>query len=329
LARDTYESEISCANWCIAPPCIPDYAPYMCEICHCSDHDSNSCPCYISDGGFARLSMIEAMNEQQIEFANKMWEYDLSHETDFRFSSPRLDVNLCDDGASFPLEFKLEKILNPSLTTLPIVAPSSPSTFRNNSAFIMTFSDTSFPLAQLTEFKVRETFGIRVSVDEDDACSESGDAFIRDHDLNATPVVGSYVDAVATILTSPDLIDDVSPDPLDTFHVFSLGSLPSPSPKCRNMSLVNHHDVLKTNVVDCVEPLGTFRGYDPSLDPYSLYLGSMPAKIMLPFAFDHSNDFSRAFDKFRRALTIMSRFLFKCSYSHSSELYAQVFDKLL
>ena len=48
---------------------------------------------YISDEGFARLSsIIEAMNKQQAEFDSKMREYDLSHETDFRFSSPKLDV---------------------------------------------------------------------------------------------------------------------------------------------------------------------------------------------------------------------------------------------
>jgi len=36
--------------------------------------------------------MIETINEQQVKFANKMWEYDLSHGTDLRFSSPKLDV---------------------------------------------------------------------------------------------------------------------------------------------------------------------------------------------------------------------------------------------
>ena len=82
-------------------------------------------------------------------------------------------------------------------------------------------------------------------------------------------------------------------------------------------------------MVDCSESLGTFRGYDPSLDPYSLYLEDMPGKIIFPIAFNHSTDFSKAFDKFRRALTIISAFLFKCSYLHSSELQAQVFDKLL
>jgi len=45
--------------------------------------------------------MIETMNKQQVEFANKMREYGLSHEIDLKFSSPKLDVCLCDDGASF------------------------------------------------------------------------------------------------------------------------------------------------------------------------------------------------------------------------------------
>jgi len=67
----------------------------MCEICHCPDHYSNSYPHYISYEGFARPSnMIETMNEQQIELANKMREHDLSHETDLRFSAPELDVTL-------------------------------------------------------------------------------------------------------------------------------------------------------------------------------------------------------------------------------------------
>ena len=69
--------------------------------------------------------MIETINKQQIEFANKIWGYDLLHETNLRFSSPTLDVNLCDDGASFPpIEAELEEILDPLLVTLPIVAPS-------------------------------------------------------------------------------------------------------------------------------------------------------------------------------------------------------------
>jgi len=92
--------------------------------------------------------------------------------------------------------------------------------------------------------------------------------------------------------------------------------------------IVNHHDMLEGNVFDCMQSLGTFRWYDPFLDPYNLYLGSMPAKILFTIAFNQSTDFSKACDKFRRALTIILRFMFKCSYSHSFELHAHVFDKL-
>ena len=57
-----------------------------------------------------------------------MRENDLSPETDLSPSARRLDVNLCDDGASFPpLEYGLEDVLDPPLTTLLTVAPSFPN----------------------------------------------------------------------------------------------------------------------------------------------------------------------------------------------------------
>jgi len=45
--------------------------------------------------------MIEEMNKQQAEFDSKMREFDLSHETDLRFSFPKYDVCLYDDDVSF------------------------------------------------------------------------------------------------------------------------------------------------------------------------------------------------------------------------------------
>ena len=95
------------------------------------------------------------------------------------------------------------------------------------------------------------------------------------------------------------------------------------------MSLVACYNMLEGDVFDCVEPLGTFRGSDPFLDPNSLYLGNMPVKIFFTIPFNHCTDFSKACDKSRRTLTIISRFMFKSSYSHLSELHTQVFDKLL
>ena len=79
-------------------------------------------------------------------FEIKIREFDLSHETDLRFS--KLNVYLCDDGASFsPLESRLEAVLDPSLATLPLVAPSSPSTLRGNTKFNMLLPNPPLPLA--------------------------------------------------------------------------------------------------------------------------------------------------------------------------------------
>jgi len=130
------------------------------------------------------------------------------------------------------------------------------------------------------------------------------------------------VDVVVAGPASPDLVDNISLNPLDTFYAFSSCSLPSPSPECHNVSSVDHHDMLKGNVVDYLESPGTFRRYDPPLHPYSLYLETMLVKIMLTTAFDYSADFSNAFDKFTIAPTVIPRFVFKCSYSHSSKLHA-------
>jgi len=138
--------------------------------------------------------MIETMNEQQIEFANKMQEYDLSLETDYRFSSPRLDVNFCDDDASFPpLESGPEEVLDHPLSTLPFVAPSL-------------FS---------------------ASVDEDDLCCELGDVFTQVSDCHKTSLGTSCVDVMIVGPTSPDVIAHISPDHVDILHVSPLPSLPS------------------------------------------------------------------------------------------------------
>jgi len=52
-------------------------------------------------------------------------------------------------------------------------------------------------------------------------------------------------------------------------------------------------------------------------------------KIISTIAFDFSTNFLKAIDKFGKALTVIPRFMFKCSYSRSFELLAQAYDKLL
>jgi len=45
--------------------------------------------------------------------------------------------------------------------------------------------------------------------------------------------------------------------------------------------------------------------------------------------FDHDSDFSMAFDKFMRALTLFSMSLLLFSYLHHFEMHAKAHDKLL
>jgi len=45
--------------------------------------------------------------------------------------------------------------------------------------------------------------------------------------------------------------------------------------------------------------------------------------------FDHAFDFSMAFDKFKRALTLFAISLLAFSYLHHSKIDALVYDKLL
>ena len=67
-------------------------------------------------------------------------------------------------------------------------------------------------------------------------------------------------------------------------------------------------DVLGGNVHD-YESLGYLRGYDPSIDPYCVYPGDLPSKIMWTAFFNPSYDFSKAFDMVKR-IPILFRVVF-------------------
>jgi len=97
-----------------------------------------------------------------------------------------------------------------------------------------------------------------------------GNVSVEVHDFHETPTGTSCVDGMAAGPTSPDFVDNISPNSLDTFHASSSCSAPSASPKCCDMLLIDSHVILEGNEVDCPETLGTFRGYSPSLDPYNL-----------------------------------------------------------
>jgi len=212
--------------------------------------------------------MIETINKQRVELEIKIREFDLSYETDPRFSSPKLDVCLCDDGVSFPpLESRLEAVLDPPLAALLLVAPSSLSTLRGHTAFDMTFPDPPLPLAPLTEFELGETLSVNASIDEDASCFDSNIVLIEVDDSVATPIGMSYMDVEITVLASTVMDDDVSLDPLDPPHASSLCSLPSPSPECYIMPFADLHDVLQGDMSDCMNSLVPLEGMTPPLTP--------------------------------------------------------------
>ena len=91
----------------------------------------------------------------------------------------------------------------------------------------------------------------------------------------------------------------------------------------------NLFDMPKGNVIDDNWSLGAFGGYNPFLDPFHVYLMDLPRKIMWTTFFDYFFDFSKAYDKFMRALTIIHVILLLFSYLHSSEIHALVYDNLL
>ena len=129
--------------------------------------------------------------------------------------------------------------------------------------------------------------------------------------------------------TSPDVIAHISPDHVDKAHISPLPSLLSPFLECHSLTTIDYHDVLKGKVSNCIRSLGTFEGYDVSLDPFYDYLVDMPRKIIYATFFDHSSDFSKAYDTFMRTLTIIDVSLLVFSSIHHSKIHARVYDKLL
>jgi len=77
------------------------------------------------------------------------------------------------------------------------------------------------------------------------------------------------------------------------------------------------------------ESLCDIKGYNRSLGPYCAYLEDVLRKITWSTFFDHTFDFSMAFDEFKRPLTLFAVSFVVFSYSPHSEMHAITYDKLL
>jgi len=101
------------------------------------------------------------------------------------------------------------------------------------------------------------------------------------------------VDVVHVGPTSPDVIAYISSDHATMLHVSPLPSLPSSFLECHSLIVIDYHDVLKGKLSDCIRSLGTFEGYNLSLDPFHDYLVNMHRQIIWTTFFDHSSNFSK------------------------------------
>jgi len=115
------------------------------------------------------------------------------------------------------------------------------------------------------------------------------------HDLVEAPLEESHDAFIHEESPNLSFDDNVIPNPLDHSHVSPMCSQPSPYPECDIVELVdnsmiynanidfdydgNEFNVLGGNVDDYVS-LVYFRGYDPSIDPYCVFLEDLPRKIM-------------------------------------------------
>jgi len=157
----------------------------MCFYCQSFGYDLNSCTYYdIFDESCATLNATtEIMNEQCKYFVSVMQECDILHGTDSNLPFFRLVSSLYNDcESSLPLEFNfvddvlltnLEEMFDPTLTSLPLVAPSFSSTHLNTSISDLTLLSSPFPLAQRTRLDMDELSRGNASVIEDYALAWS------------------------------------------------------------------------------------------------------------------------------------------------------------
>jgi len=180
LAWYQWQHEIASESFECPSPTSYDfhaYSPLVCSYCHSLDHDANSCPYSdIFDECYAQLNaMIGIMNERLECFVGKMSETSLLHETNPSPSFPRLDASLYNDyESSLPLEpdfmadsplTGLGEVIVRSLTSLPFVSPSLPSTLRDTTECVLhLLSSYPLPLTQCTRLEIGESLVVMLVV---------------------------------------------------------------------------------------------------------------------------------------------------------------------
>ena len=85
----------------------------------------------------------------------------------------------------------------------------------------------------------------------------------------------------------------------------------------------------KGKVIDLIQSLGIFGSHNHFFGPFDVYLVDSPRKIIRTTFVNHRFDFSKAYSKFIKELTIIDVISLVLSYVHFSQMHASVYDKLL
>jgi len=263
------------------------------------------------------------MNKRPEHFVSEMRECGLLHETNPNLPFSKLESSLYEDcESSLPLKFNgvddapltnLEEVFDPSLTSLPFVAPSFSSTPIDTSVSDSILLASPLPLAQCTGLEMDEVSRGDASDIEDDSLSWSKELTLVDSHFKEA----HFVEFCGDIVMGSDNPSIKHTDPIYS-KLFDSTPISSPFSSIAPSYAHAFH-----------ESLCDIRGYNPSFDLYCAYLEDVPRKIMRSTFFDYAFHFSMVFDEFKRLLILFAPTFLVFSYSHHSEMNATTYDKLV
>jgi len=188
----------------------------------------------------------------------------------------------------------------------------------DNTDVILILPGSSLPLAQWTGLEVGEPFGVIAGLKVIDVCFDSKDTVDEVYDLVKIPLEG-FCDLFMHE-NFPSLgFNIILPNPLNHSYVFPMCSQSSSSPRYYIYMPIDNPMIFDANVVLGCEGnmfdmlggnvdeyvfLGYLRVYDPSIDPYYVFLGDLPRKVIFTIFFNSFYDFCMGFNEVKRILII-------------------------
>jgi len=224
------------------------------------------------------------------------------HKTDPSRASPTVDVSLYDDyESSLPLDTDstvdtpltdLEKVIDPSLSSLSYVASSLSSTPRDTAIGDLTLLASPLPLAQCTGLEMGESSNSDASFIKGSLLDWSNGPILMQLFLEKALFEELYGDGMV-VSSTPSIkhIHPICTEPL------ALAPISSP---LLSTTASHLHAFYRS--------LSDIKGYNFSFKPCCAHLEDMPKKFKWTTFFYHCFDFSLAFDECKRTLLLSYSF---------------------